>query len=679
MSYTIVRVILVKELAETLRDKRTLMAMIGIPLLLYPAMILILGQGFSIQREKLAQSDSRVAVIGDSAERVRQWIEPLDRVKIVSSSDPASDLRRGELHALVQSPADLAGIEEGGSAAVRIEFDSTEPRSRQAMERVQKRLNEVADRLRDQRLERAGLPRDFAQPLQVQPQDAAPPEKRAGFFIGTLLPLLMIVMIGVGAFYPAVDLTAGEKERGTFETLLSTPVRRTEIVCAKFLAVLCLALLTGLLNLVSMGATIGFQLAQASQFGGEAEGLSLAALHLSWRTIAMMVAVLIPLAVFIGAAMMSIAIFARDFKEANNYVAPFFLVIMIPGALAGLPGVELTRTTACIPITNVALLFRELLTQKANIELGFLVLMSTAAYAMLTLVAAVKLFQSEDIVLSQEKGFPLSLRRSQFPPRGQPTAGLSLALFAFCLLLLFYVGSYFQQRDIISGILIHQWLLLLVPVLLVLWFVRVDLRSALSLRRFPWLALPATGLLWAGTLVWILQVSLWQRQFLPSPEIFVEQISRAFQVDGWGEALIVIVAIGLSPAICEEVLFRGALLSGLRTRLSPATAVLAVALLFSLSHLMVPRLLPTFILGLAITYLVYRSRSIYPGMLFHLLNNVFPIIVINQAVPEKAMEFLETIEHEGHFPMWLLLAALACAAMGVAIMEFSARRGRSTV
>ncbi len=178
-----------------------------------------------------------------------------------------------------------------------------------------------------------------------------------------ILPLIMVLMIAVGAFYPAVDLTAGEKERGTFETLLSTPTSKIEIVAGKFLTVFALAMTTGILNLASMAATF---ILLASQIQPLLGGQINFEVHLPFQAFFIILFVMVPLAFFISAVMMSVAVMTRSFKEAQNYVTPVFMAIMLPGVFAGMPGAELTAANQFIPIYNVVLLFKDLMTGEAG-------------------------------------------------------------------------------------------------------------------------------------------------------------------------------------------------------------------------------------------------------------------------------------------------------------------------
>lgn len=662
MKLRTVHAILRKELLETLRDKRTLIAMVGIPLLLYPALILVMAQALTVQQSKIKEAESRVAVSAGEAEEVRECVEAIPKVRIVHSREPGEALRAGELDAVVVAEAGTHDALTGtGSAEVRVQYDSTEVESQEALRRIKKGLRAESDRLLQQRLKRIGKEREFAEPIKIVEQNVAPPKKQAGHIVGMVLPMVMIMMLGVGAFYPAVDLTAGEKERGTFETLLSTPTSKTEIVCGKFLTVFCISIITALLNLGSM--TLSLQMTTNLP------------VQITPLDVGLILLILVPLAFFICSVMMSIALFARTFKEAQNYVTPFYIFIMLPAMVAALPGMKLSPGTVFVPITNVALLFRDLLTEKTGVEAVFSVFLSTAVYALLALVVAVWLFQREEVILSEEKGFPLTLRRSAFVPRKAATLGLSLMLFALTLLLLFYVGTYVQSRNMIRGLLITEWGLILLPAVLILWYVRVDLRESLRCKGPPLAAVPATVLIAAGTCVLVVQISVWQSRVLPIPDEMTEAMKNMFVYDGTVRGLmILLLATAVSPAICEEVLFRGAILSGVRSRLSAGMSILVVAVLFGLFHVSVYRLLATGLLGAAITYVVLRAGSIYVGMLFHFLHNATVVLASTGNVPGPIRAFLEAeqVDAKG-FPAWVLLSALAVLVAGIVLMEMTRR------
>ena len=263
--------------------------------------------------------------------------------------------------------------------------------------------------------------------------------------------------------------------------------------------------------------------------------------------------------------MMSVAVLARTFKEAQNYVTPFFLLITIPAGLAGLPGLELSAMLQFVPIVNIGLLFRDLLTDRATPEAVFSVLLSTSVYALLSLVCATWLFQREDVILSEEKGVPLTLRRSRIAPRGVPTVGMAMTLYGDPFVDLLRGGvrpveahcGRPPDHGMAADCAAHGGLL---------WYLRVDLLSALHLRSFRLdgaLAVVAIAFSW---LVLAFQLGIWHSNVLPMPEEMAKQYLQLMHLDEANLAVLLAV-IAVSPAICEELLFRGAILSGLEKRL----------------------------------------------------------------------------------------------------------------
>ncbi|MBN4046837.1 CPBP family intramembrane metalloprotease, partial [bacterium AH-315-P07] len=527
------------------------------------------------------------------------------------------------------------------------------------------------DSMLESRLSARELPEGFARPLAFESDNIATMEKSTGTVLGTILPLIMVMMLGIGAFYPAVDLTAGEKERGTFETLLSTPATKLEIVVGKFFAVFALSMLTGLLNLASMTVTFYFQFSQiVSQRDILPEGEQL--ISISPMTVAAIALLLIPLAFFISAIMMSVAVLARSFKEAQNYVTPVFILIIMPVMAVSFPGVELNSTTQFIPISNIALLFRDLLSGQAQMQYFFTVFMCTSVYALMSLVVATWMFQSEEVILSEDKGIPLTLDRRAFTPSKLPTLGTSLGIFSIVMLLLFYVGAWAQGRNIHAGLLITQYLLIFAPVVAVLRYIKVDLRSALNLKKPAPFSVLAVFVV---TIPWVLiniQIATLQNKVLPIPDEFAEAIAPLFELGGNETlaTLALLFIIAVSPAICEEVLFRGVITTGLRRVLSGWATVLVVGVLFGLFHMSIYRVLGTGLTGILLTYFVIRSGSIYLPMIGHFINNAIAVMFETESVPESWIVFLEeqNIDESGFPVTWIVIAVVVMIA-GIILFE----------
>lgn len=670
MSWRIVFTIMRKELLDTLRDKRALIMMVGVPVILYPALLLVGSQATIMQMDKMKKTPSKVAISRPDP-LVAQWLADVENVELKTPENPHDALRTNTIDALIVPEDSFSEDLEGDrSAAITIQYDSAEPASQVARERLRETLEKHGKELLDQRLQKRDISEEFITPLDVKSENVAPPSKTTGAILGLTLPVLLIVMLGLGAFYPAIDLTAGEKERGTFESLLTTPISKLDIVFGKYLTVCLLSLTTGMLNLVSMGLTFGFQLSQLRDSIGTLD------IQLPPDKILLGLVIILPLSLFIAAIMMSFAMFARTMKEAEFYLTPFLFIIMFPALLTAVPGAELTAATQFIPITNVALLFKELMVGSKGWESVFPVFLSTAIYAMLAILFAVWVFQREEVVLSEEKGIPLTFRRSQFRPRSAPTPGMALWLFGIALLLLFYAGSYVQQRDIWSGILITQWLLFALPLVSLLWYVRVNLRETLSLRLPSRGALIAALIIAAAWVVLIMQVGYWQQKVLPIPDELAEQMEGLF-AGGERSVLVTLLVLAATPAICEELLFRGAILSGLRQILPVWATIIAVGLLFGLMHISVYRIVSTALSGMVLTYLVLRSRSIVTAMIGHFMVNGAAVLVTSSGIPPWIRNRLDlaTLEARG-VPIAILGVAVALFIAGVVMMELVTRGAR---
>ncbi len=667
LAWTIMR----KELLDTLRDKRTILMMVAVPVLLYPCMLLLGIELATLHKGKLDRAVSRVGIESDAPELLKEWLSGTEKIAWMDSDNPRADLDARKLDAVLSSPPGFREtLDKGGSATVEVLYDSTEFASHSAENRLYDALQKTRDTLRDQRLEKAGLSKEYAQPIVAKSVDTAPAAKTTGFLLGMLIPVMLVVTIALGAFYPAVDLTAGEKERGTFETLLSTPAAKSDIVFGKFATVFILAMTTGLLNLASMALTSLFLITQMDAMFKDLPF----SFNLPAQALVFSVVVMVPMALLLSAIMMASAVMARSFKEAQNYLTPVFMLIMLPAVMAGTPGMELGMLSQFVPIANVVLLFKALMTGKAGFHAAFLVLLSTSVFALLALQFAVWLFQREEVVLSEERGLPLSVHRSDFEPRNQLTPGAALAWFAVEVLLLLYLGVGLQHYSPLAGIVVTEWILILGSTLAMLWFLKVNARSALNLNRFQITHVGAGLLAAAGAWMLLVQVGILQNHVLPTPDEFSQGMVGLMTAENTpGGLLTLLLVFGASAGICEELLFRGVLLTGLRQRLGVLPAILLVGGLFGLFHLGVFRILPTALLGFLLTYVAVRSNSVVPSILIHAAINSFGVLAINGYAPEWLTRLAESGKPGATdmlwLPGWFLCLGFLLLGAGIVWME----------
>ncbi len=222
-------------------------------------------------------------------------------------------------------------------------------------------------------------------------------EKVGGALIGGLVPYFIILLCLTGAMYPAMDLTAGEKERGTIETILCSPVSRTHLVLGKFLMVLTASVATGVLSVISMTVSfgVGKKLLQ-----GVANGAADTILQITMtgKAVISVFTMVLPLAVLFSAALLAIALFARSYKEAQSYISPLMIVVVLPAVAAVLPGVELNAALALVPVLNTSLISKEIMTGTYHWKYIVLIFASSCIYAAGAIAIAVKLFQREDVL-----------------------------------------------------------------------------------------------------------------------------------------------------------------------------------------------------------------------------------------------------------------------------------------
>ncbi len=614
-----------KELVETLRDRKTIVMMVVLPLLLYPLIFLGLGQATAMQANALRTTDILVGATRAVPVALREVIDARKYTRLVVVDDAASlraGVRDGSLRAgvvgAVDTPAEV--LDAGGSLELRVVFDGGSDLSRQADQRLRASIKTFADELLDARLQRMGRPPAYVKPVEVKSDNVAPPERRGGYFLGQILPMLISILMIGATFYPAIDLTAGEKERGTLQTLLTAPITPLVIVGGKYLAVVTLALITGLMNLVSM-AFVGLALPLPDELANEVS------LSFGADVFFLVLLALVMLGMMFGAVMMAIAVTAKSFKEAQNYLTPLYLVCIFPLLISSLPGVQLTEVSATLPIVNLALAIKSLLVDGAASPLLSVVFISTACWIALALALAARVFKNEAVLLGDAGISALFARRGgRFATRPPvPTIGEMVVLMGVTLLAMFYGTLLLQGAPLLAIIHTTQWGFILLPALLLVWALKLDFRQTFKLRRPPWWAVLAAVL--AGSGSWVAAQLIVQLLFdadvLPVPNPAMEEFSRQL-----GElaadpdtAVMLFLGVAVAPAICEEALFRGLAQGALRRRVSARSAIVIQAALFGVYHLNVYQALPAFAVGLLMGWLAERSGSLLPGVILHALHN----------------------------------------------------------
>jgi sodium transport system permease protein len=650
VNWSIIGIVLAKELRETLRDRRTLFIMIVIPVLLYPGMLVMMEQMTLFGQRSLQAVTPRIAIVGAGPD-VENYLEADGTIVLVHADTvPLGWLQEGRVDAIVA----FAGGEwsEQETNHVRVIYDGTGDRSSHARNVVTPRLNAWGDSLLFQRLEREGLSRSYAVPLEVEESSVATAEQMGGYALGRFLPMLLILMTVLGAFHPSIDMAAGEKERGTLETLLTAPVPADQLVIGKFVAAGLMGFTAAALNLLSMLLT--FQ-SGVLQFGG---ALNLQ-FHLPLRSIGIIFAVLMLLAILFSSLFLGIAVRSHSFKEAQNSLTPVYILSFLPALLAVMPGISFSPGMALVPVAGVAFLFRDLMGGQVALEPAILAVCATIVYAMAALIFAAKAFGREDVLFGAGGGDvdakPLGqrIRGWASAARGIPRLGEALLLIAFVAVLYFYLGRPFMIRFGEAGIIMSQVLLLGVPALVFCLVGRHDLRKTLALRPAPPRAFLAALLVILGGIPLGWTVAWLQSFVLSIPVEYLQALEQMVTAGDTRRLLFLLLAVALTPAVCEELVFRGVLLQGLGRSMTMARTVVVSALIFGAFHLSFEtavRFLPTVWLGLLLAFVVWHTRSLYTGMLMHFVNNAAVVVLVSTPM------LREQFSDPSGQPPWLLVA-----------------------
>jgi sodium transport system permease protein len=401
MNLSAVGIVYRKEFREWVRDRRTLISTVLVPLLLFPVIMVGFAALATSLVGKAEKETPKIMILGgEDSPQVLGNLRKIDGLEIAPYRDNWKErISEKDIRAAVEiPPAFQSALEKGDAKTVKIYFYQGELKSSLGADRIERLLKDYRDSIVKDRLAARNVSSSVLTPFAIQQQNVAPPEKVSGATVGGFIGYLVVLLCMTGAMYPAVDLTAGEKERGTMETILSSPVSRLDLVLGKFLLVLSAALATAALSVFSMGISFSvLSRLNVSSSRGRGESAALL-LQLGPKAISSIFLMALPLAVLFSAVLMTIALFAKSHKEAQSYLTPMTFLVVIPAIASLLPGVDLTPKLALVPILNTSLVCKEIMTGTYHWNSIALIFASTCVYASAALFLAVKTFQRESVL-----------------------------------------------------------------------------------------------------------------------------------------------------------------------------------------------------------------------------------------------------------------------------------------
>jgi sodium transport system permease protein len=634
-----VRAIFGLEMKTLLRDPRTVFISIVLPVLLIPVLLLLGGWAEDRRTEREDTRTYRLAITGSDSTFALGLLEGIltgsgenaaeARFRRVSFEDGRRALEQDSLDVLLETftaeewdamvgeDTTMARIpsELKGARVVRLRFHSSRTASREGSTQLWSHLQERREVRRDSIVFAAGLPVHPTEVAPVETVSLASDDEVQGARMGRYLTLILLSLMVLGGSAVATDTLAGEKERGTLTTLLTAAASRAEIITGKLLAVVTVAFGIALVQVLNLWIFVGMGLIDA------AEGFAVA---VSPMLAAGLLVLYLPAVVLTSGILLLTSAHARSYKEAQLFLTPVLLGMLIPALAPLLPDISLRSAIVAVPLANLSIAARDLLAGQAwapGVAVSWLV---TAGAAVWVTTRSVKALYDENLMTGDTS-------RAEF--EGGPALFQRRVLIWFLVFWAVKVLLDFNLvfDDIRTAALVGVGVVFLAFPLLVVWRFRLDPRQALALRAPKpgvWLGVllgaPA-GILAAHTVFRLMDF------VVPVPHELLEQFGQAIVPEGvplWQLVLLLAVI----PGITEELTFRGVLLHGLRRRFGPVGLTLVVGLIFGFFHFQIFRIPATAVLGVILTAVTLMTGSIFPAMVWHALNNALALVLTTAGV-----------------------------------------------
>lgn len=729
MNWTNVGLILGRELRDQLRDRRTLFTVVVLPLLLYPLMGISLLQITQFFREH----PTRVWIVGqhnlraepaflEGAEIAGDWLgQDQQRLLSVCLSDQSDqefqrlvsefkrdsagaesqalvnayiqqELRRhgSDLAVLIPKPITAAGAGRMGIGesvpGIYLFLNTSSDRSRVAAERFLQAAERWKVAVRDRALQQAGLSPRLVEPFALRSADISDQHGKRVAAWSRILPLLIMVWSLTGAFYPAVDLCAGEKERGTFETLLSSPASRGEIAIGKLLTVMIFSFATCLLNLLSVGVTSFFVVAGS---GGAGSLSPLGGLELPpTQSLVWLIAAMVPTAALFSALSLAAAAFARSSKEGQYYLVPLIMICLPLMAIPLFPATRLELGTSLLPVTGLILLLRSLIEGNFSQACQFFapVCLVTFAGCWLAVRWVVTQFNSETVLFRASERF--SLRRwlaGTFLQRQDlPTVGQALLCAVTILLVKFFAGFAVGLPATFGAFAGQTVIVLLATVLM-----PAILMAMMLTRRPDWsLKLRTCRPSWIAAAVLLAICLNPLHTCLSSAVLDIYPMNQSVQQlqTVLGRVLAsapslpsILLVLAIVPAVFEELAFRGFILTGFQRMRSPLAAIVISSFFFALAHAVFQQSVLAFVSGCLLGVLAWRTGSVLPAIAYHAVHNSMSILLGEVSYGGWGVFRWLVYETEQGVVAYRLLPGLLLLLIGVALLGWLFRSTQPSV
>ncbi|MBU1100246.1 MAG: ABC transporter permease subunit [Bacteroidetes bacterium] len=378
-----------KEMNEVFRDKKSLTMMIFIPLILYPFVLISTGYFSGNEINKVKNLKQSISIFCPDPMQQVPLIEELKKTLVViKSTNPRLMLNKGEVEAVVE----VNSCRLTGTSEFVIYFDKTRLGSVTAEKKIKVILEKGKKRNIVERLRAYNITEKILENFKIESINIASSDQMGAFIVSKIFPLMILILLFSGAMHNAISITAGEKQRQTLETILVSPLTRTEIVIAKYLTIFCTSLISTIIGLISLYLVFSYGFYMISNLTTESFSLSAVGLLLMFISI-------IPLSILFSSVLFMVGCWARTYKEAELYNTGILIIIIAIGIMTTNTQENIDINYFLFPVFNVVLTLKELLKEQVNVLHISLTVFTTFIYSFISLIISQRLFSKEAIIL----------------------------------------------------------------------------------------------------------------------------------------------------------------------------------------------------------------------------------------------------------------------------------------
>lgn len=392
MNITRIFKIYIKEIKEIIRTSGLIFILVIVPMIIYPFMLYYTEQTALKEKNKIDSASLSIFIKEPKLlPNLSEYIPSDEKIKILKNGNYEKIDKDCNLIISLEKQPDLFQSGYSNINATLI-YDSTDKYSLKALNKFEEILLDVKKEITYERFDEKNIPSDIITPISINTKNIASVKKITGNLLGNIIPFLLITFIMSGAMQIAVDITAGEKDRKTIQTLLISPAMRSDIIISKLLVVITVSLFCGFMNLLSMYITVCFMKNSKQILNG---------MNIDIQSILLEILVAIPLIIFLSSILTAIGVASKNQVEAGLYTMPLFFLDFLPLiALSSVEIANISNSNFFIPVYNTALAIKLILISSFTWQNILITVFSNLLYSAFFIFLCIKLFSNEDVIFS---------------------------------------------------------------------------------------------------------------------------------------------------------------------------------------------------------------------------------------------------------------------------------------